>query len=221
MFLSYYDAYSSCRLSFFIPPVLFPSLFLLSFFLLYTIFFPSLSFFISIFFPSLFLLSFFFLYSSYLFSFFKPPIFFPSLFHLPSFLPFQNWCLTCIFLDQVQLRTEVLHVPQVWPDWGSNSWPSDHDSTFHVTETPALTTRPSVTSCLARDVCDLLPLPEHRSYDPNWTQSHCQRSLCVIIFKKWSLHLVQSNLCSIKTTCVKRLPFRGPKSAILTIIHLC
>ena len=31
------------------------------------------------------------------------------------------------------------------PDWGSNSWPPDHDSTFHVTETPALTTRPSVT----------------------------------------------------------------------------
>ena len=30
-------------------------------------------------------------------------------------------------------------------DWGSNSWPLDHDSTFYVTETPALTTRPSVT----------------------------------------------------------------------------
>ena len=36
--------------------------------------------------------------------------------------------------------------PQVRPDWGSNSWPPDHDRTFHVTETPALTTRPSVTS---------------------------------------------------------------------------
>ena len=34
--------------------------------------------------------------------------------------------------------------PQVWPDWGSNSWPPDHDRTFHVTEIPALTTRPSV-----------------------------------------------------------------------------
>ena len=37
------------------------------------------------------------------------------------------------------------HAPQVRPDRGSNSWPPDHDSTFHVTETPALTTRPSVT----------------------------------------------------------------------------
>ena len=35
--------------------------------------------------------------------------------------------------------------PQVRPDRGSNSWPPDHDSTFHVTETPALTTWPSVT----------------------------------------------------------------------------
>ena len=38
------------------------------------------------------------------------------------------------------------HTPQVRPDQGSNSWPSDHDSTFHVTETPALTTGASVTS---------------------------------------------------------------------------
>ena len=29
---------------------------------------------------------------------------------------------------------------------GSNSRPPDHDSTLHVTETPSLTTRPSVTS---------------------------------------------------------------------------
>ena len=35
--------------------------------------------------------------------------------------------------------------PQVRPDRGSNSCPPDHDSTFHVTETPALTTWPSVT----------------------------------------------------------------------------
>ena len=34
--------------------------------------------------------------------------------------------------------------PKVQPDRGSNSWPPDHDSAFHVTETPALTTRPSV-----------------------------------------------------------------------------
>ena len=36
--------------------------------------------------------------------------------------------------------------PQVRPDRGSNSWPPDHDSTFQVTEMPALTTWPSVTS---------------------------------------------------------------------------
>ena len=35
--------------------------------------------------------------------------------------------------------------PQVQPDRCSNSWPPDHDSTLHVTETPALTTWPSVT----------------------------------------------------------------------------
>ena len=35
--------------------------------------------------------------------------------------------------------------PQVRPDWGGNSRPPYHDSTFHVTETPALTTRPSTT----------------------------------------------------------------------------
>ena len=34
--------------------------------------------------------------------------------------------------------------PQLRPDRGSNSWPPDHDSTFHVTEMSALTTRPSV-----------------------------------------------------------------------------
>ena len=28
--------------------------------------------------------------------------------------------------------------PQVQPNRGSNSWPPDHDNTFHVTETPAL-----------------------------------------------------------------------------------
>ena len=33
------------------------------------------------------------------------------------------------------------YAPQVRPDQGSNSWTPDHDSTFHVTETPALTTR--------------------------------------------------------------------------------
>ena len=36
--------------------------------------------------------------------------------------------------------------PQVRPNRGSDSRPPDHDSTFYVTETPALTTRPPVTS---------------------------------------------------------------------------
>ena len=32
------------------------------------------------------------------------------------------------------------YAPQVRPDRGSHSWPPDDDSTFHVTETPVLTT---------------------------------------------------------------------------------
>ena len=35
--------------------------------------------------------------------------------------------------------------PQVRPYWSLKSWPWDHDSTFHVTEPPALTTQSSVT----------------------------------------------------------------------------
>ena len=49
-----------------------------------------------------------------------------------------------IFVDQVRLRQKY-YAPQSRPDWGSNSWPPDHDSTFHVTGTPVLTTWPSVT----------------------------------------------------------------------------
>ena len=37
------------------------------------------------------------------------------------------------------------YAPHVRHDRGSNSCHPDHDSTFHITETPALTTRPSVT----------------------------------------------------------------------------
>ena len=37
------------------------------------------------------------------------------------------------------------YAPQVPSNPGSKSWPPDHDSTFHVTQTPTLTTRPSVT----------------------------------------------------------------------------
>ena len=50
-----------------------------------------------------------------------------------------------IFSVEVQLKTG--YAPQVRPDQGSNRWPLDHDSrpTFYVTETPALTTQPTVT----------------------------------------------------------------------------
>ena len=37
------------------------------------------------------------------------------------------------------------HTPQVQPGQGLNSWPLDHESIFHVTGTPAITTRPPVT----------------------------------------------------------------------------
>ena len=36
-------------------------------------------------------------------------------------------------------RTEVFRT-QVQPEQGLNSWPLDHDNTFHVTETAAVTT---------------------------------------------------------------------------------
>ena len=36
------------------------------------------------------------------------------------------------------------YAPQVGPEWGLNSLPPDYDSIFHGTETPALTTWPSV-----------------------------------------------------------------------------
>ena len=40
---------------------------------------------------------------------------------------------------------QKFYPPQIRADWALNSWPPDHDSTFHVTEMPALTTWPSVT----------------------------------------------------------------------------
>ena len=51
--------------------------------------------------------------------------------------------LKFIFLIQVGQK---YNAPQVRPERGPNSWPPGHDSTFHVTEMPALTTWPSVTS---------------------------------------------------------------------------
>ena len=54
-----------------------------------------------------------------------------------------------IFLVQEWLRTEVPCTPSSCrPDWVWNSWPLDHDSAYHATETPSLTTRLSVTSWL-------------------------------------------------------------------------
>ena len=49
------------------------------------------------------------------------------------------------FLVQVRLRQKY-HARQVGPNWGSNPSPPDHDRTFYVTGTPALTTQPSVTN---------------------------------------------------------------------------
>ena len=47
-------------------------------------------------------------------------------------------------LVHVQLKTEALRTQSLTQP-GSYSQPSDHDSAFHVTETPAVTTVPSVT----------------------------------------------------------------------------
>ena len=49
------------------------------------------------------------------------------------------------------------YAPQVWLDLDLNSWPPDHESTFHVTKTPALTTWPSVTVCCHNNVMHFLP----------------------------------------------------------------
>ena len=50
---------------------------------------------------------------------------------------------------------QTYQAPQVRPDRGSNSWPLVHDSTFHVTETPALTTWSSVTFLICQQVENL------------------------------------------------------------------
>ena len=56
--------------------------------------------------------------------------------------------LATLFIFGLSTARQKNYTPQVQSNWGSNSWPSDHDSTFHVSESPALTTRPSVTSHL-------------------------------------------------------------------------
>ena len=83
--------------------------------------------------------------------------------HMVEFLWFSyNWwwynCSFLVYLSYIHTRPfewyilmikydlgQKYYAPQDRPDQGSNSWPPDHDSTFHVTETPALTTWPSVT----------------------------------------------------------------------------
>ena len=50
------------------------------------------------------------------------------------------------FWIKYDLLGQKSYASQIRPYWGPNSSPPDHDSTFHVTETPALTTRPSVTA---------------------------------------------------------------------------
>ena len=60
-------------------------------------------------------------------------------------LPLKTRIHICLFKYDLGQK---YYAPQVRPDWGwgSNSRPPDHDSTLHVTETPSLATRPSVTS---------------------------------------------------------------------------
>ena len=53
-------------------------------------------------------------------------------------------CQILLFSSSTTWDRSTIH-PQVRPNRGSNSQPPDHDSTLHVTETPSLTTRPSVT----------------------------------------------------------------------------
>ena len=62
---------------------------------------------------------------------------------------------TFIFLDQVRLRQEY-NALQVQPNLGSNSRPPDHDSTFDVTETPALTICPSGTRKKKDTYCHII-----------------------------------------------------------------
>ena len=56
-----------------------------------------------------------------------------------------------VFMNYVWLKYDLgqkHHAPKLQPSWCLNPWPLDHDSIFHVTETPAISTRPSVASSL-------------------------------------------------------------------------
>ena len=73
--------------------------------------------------------------------------------------------------------------PQVRPDWGSNSWPSDHNRTFHVTETPALTTWCS----------NHLVISDFLQRRLNWKISllrHCMCCLLILSTLAWTWRLI-------------------------------
>ena len=61
-----------------------------------------------------------------------------------------SWIWSRIYVNSyVWLKYDLgqkYYAPQIRPSRGSNSWPPDHDSTFCVTEMPALATRPFVTT---------------------------------------------------------------------------
>ena len=63
-----------------------------------------------------------------------------------------------IFWFKYDLGRKYYAAFQVQLHWGSNSWPPDHDSTFHVTETLVLITQPSVTCCQSTLLCSFLQM---------------------------------------------------------------
>ena len=85
------------------------------------------------------------------------------------------------------------------PDQGSNSWPPDHDSTFHVPETPAVTTQPSVT-------LSTLPVQEHchRTCPQNLKLVHCMRPVHLTLRLPGPSAGLSGSLdsyCSLKPLC--------------------
>ena len=54
--------------------------------------------------------------------------------------------MSCLYVWFKYDLGQKYYAPQIRPSRGSISWPPDHDRTFHVTETPALTTQPSATA---------------------------------------------------------------------------
>ena len=78
-----------------------------------------------------------------------------------------------VFLFKYDLGQKY-YAPQIQPNRGFelmtlNSWPRDHDRAFHVIETPALTTRPSVTSneihCITYATILISTIKAHDCYD--------------------------------------------------------